>query len=166
MMTKHCFQTAVKVMAELCGSRLWCPSPRQLAVCYLNSRHIKLMPHFSDVGLFVSVDVGKAGLYVCQHPLPFVVDRPYNETVIIIVAEYILVLKKAYKIFAVAKYAAVLEYKAKCLLYSCLFHIEQIKKSADIFYACTFKYLITYFTSSKSASCTSWAFWLLPCACC
>lgn len=128
---------------------MWCPTPRQLAVCNLNPRSVEFMPHLSDVGPLVSVNAGKAGLYVCQHPLPFVVDRPYNKKVLITVAEYILVLKKAYKIFAVAKYAAVLEYKAKCLLYSCLFHIEQIKKNADIFYACTFKYLITYFTSSK-----------------
>ena len=82
------------------------------------------MAHLSDVGLIVSVNVGKAGLYVCQHPLPFVVDRPYNEAVLITVTEYILVLKKTYKIFAIAEYAAVLEYKAKCLLDFCLFHVE------------------------------------------
>ena len=74
------------------------------------------MPNLSDVGLFVSVNVGKAGLYVCQHPLPFIVDRPYHKNVLITVAEYILVLKKTYKIFAIAKYAAFFEYKTECLL--------------------------------------------------
>ena len=74
------------------------------------------MPHLSDVGPLVSVNAGKAGLYVCQHPLPFVVDRPYNKKVLITVAEYIVVLKEPYKIFAVAKYAAFFEYKTECLL--------------------------------------------------
>ena len=65
-----------------------------------------------------------AGLYIFQHPRPFVVDRPYNEAVLITVAEYIVMLQKPYKIFAVAKYASFFEYKAKCLLSFCLFHIE------------------------------------------
>jgi len=82
------------------------------------------MPHFSDIGLVISVNVVKAGLYVCQHPLPMVVDRPYNKTVLITVAEHIIVVKEAYKIIAIAKYAPFFEYKAKCLLYFCLFHIE------------------------------------------
>ena len=75
------------------------------------------MPHFSDVRLFIVINVGKAGFYVCQHPLPVVVYRPYNQAVLITVTEYILVFKKTYKIIAIAKYAAVLEYKAECLLY-------------------------------------------------
>jgi len=79
------------------------------------------MPHFPDVGHVVSVDVGKAGLYVCQHPLPMVVNRPYNQAILIAVAEHIIVVKKTYKIFAVSKNAAVLEYKTKCLFCFCLF---------------------------------------------
>ena len=82
------------------------------------------MPHFSDVGLIIGINVGKAGLYVCQHPLPFVVDRPYNKAVFITVAEYILMFEKAYKIFPISKNAAFFEYKAECLFYFCLFHSD------------------------------------------
>ena len=82
------------------------------------------MPHFSNVGLLVRVNAGETRFYVFQHPLPMVVDRPYDQTVFIAIAEYILVFKESDKVIAVAKQTTILKYKTECLLYICLFHVE------------------------------------------
>jgi hypothetical protein len=48
------------VIKGVVPSRLGHPTTRQLAIRYLNSREVELMPHFSDVGSLVSVNAGKA----------------------------------------------------------------------------------------------------------